>query len=152
MRNLCSARRLAMAAAMAAGLLGGPSSSLARDVCAGWGEHDYFEAATIADVRACLAAGADPGARTKDGETPLHMAASTGHADAIGALFKAGADPGARDRDGETPLHEAALFGNADAIGALLKAGADPGARDKDGFTPLHRATLRLSEQRSTGV
>ena len=140
MWSLRSARRLGMAAAMAAGLLGGPSSGLARDVCAGWGEHDYFEAAAIEDIRTCLAAGADPGARDDDGNTPLHWAAYGGHAEAVGALVKAGSDPAARDKYGNTPLHEAAYGGHAEAVGALVKAGADPGARDSYGLTPLHEA------------
>ena len=54
MRSLRSARRVVMAAATAAGLLGGPSSGLAREVCAGWGERGYFEAAAIGDIRTCL--------------------------------------------------------------------------------------------------
>ncbi len=139
-RSLRSARRVVMAAATAAGLLGGPSSGLARDVCAGWGERGYFEAATIGDIRTCLTAGADPGARTKNGHTRLHSAAFSGHAAAIGALLAAGADLGARDKFLDyTPLHEAAREGHAAAIGALLDAGADPGARGKLlGNTPLH--------------
>ena len=101
-RSLRSARCLGMVAATAAGLPGGPSSGLARDVCAGWGEQDYFEAAAIGDIRTCLTAGADPGARDENGTTPLHWAAASGDAAAIGALLDAGADASARDKSGET--------------------------------------------------
>ena len=134
-RSLRSARRVVMAAATAAGLLGGPSSGLARDVCA-WGEGG-FEAAAIEEIRKCLAAGADPGARGKlFGRTPLHEAAYSGHVEAIGALLDdERTDLRARDRNGDTPVHEAAYSGHVEAIGALLDAGADPGARNKYGDT-----------------
>ena len=79
--------------------------------------------------------GADPGARDRNGVTPLRAAASSGDVEAIGALLDAGADPGAGDKKGYTPLHRAARWGHAAAIGALLDAGADPGARDRNGKT-----------------
>ena len=51
----------------------------------------------------CIAAGADPNARDRDGDTPLHMAAVGGNAETVAALVKAGADPKARDGDGRLP-------------------------------------------------
>ncbi len=54
-----------------------------------------------------LLAGADPNARTKAGETPMHRAASSRNENAstgIALLVSAGADPNALDKYGETPL------------------------------------------------
>ena len=58
-----------------------------------------FEAAwrgTASEVKAALSAGANPGARDKRGETPLHKAARKSNPSAITALIEGGADPGAR--------------------------------------------------------
>ena len=86
-------------------------------------------------VAALLAAGADPKAYDKNGETPLHVAARWSSLDAIEALIAAGADANARDESGKTPLHTA--VGSA-VVAALLAAGADANARDEGGKTPLH--------------
>ncbi len=40
--------------------------------CANWNSWDFFKTASAADARACLRAGADPGARSGSGWTPLH--------------------------------------------------------------------------------
>ena len=66
-----------------------------------------FEAAesgTASEVKAALAAGADPGARDEDGWTPLHRAAVRNNPSVIKALIEGGEDPGARDYDGFTPF------------------------------------------------
>ena len=90
-------------------------------------------------VRALLAGGADADARSKDGSTPLHVAAFSGDAAAIRALLTGGANVNARDEDGFTSLHGVAVWGDsAAAVRALLAGGANVNARSKDGFTPLH--------------
>ena len=105
---------------------------------------DLFEAAesgTASEVKAALAAGADPGARTEDSldETPLHWAARYNNPSVITVLIEAGADPGARNYAGFTPLHQATCCNdNPSVITALIEGGADPGARNEDGATPLH--------------
>ena len=43
--------------------------------CEQWNTEEFFRTATVEDVTACLAAGADVAARTEDGHTPLHQAA-----------------------------------------------------------------------------
>ena len=66
-----------------------------------------FEAAesgTASEVKAALAAGADPGARDEDGWTPLHRTAVRNNPSVIKALIEGGEDPGARDYDGFTPF------------------------------------------------
>ena len=105
---------------------------------------DLFEAAKggiASEVKAALAAGADPGARKEAGWTPLHAAARNPNPSVIAALIEAGAGPGARNEKGRTPLHVAAVWNvNPAVITALIEAGADPGARTEGGATPLHSA------------
>ena len=89
---------------------------------------------------ALLNAGADPKARDKDDNTPLHGAAASGTPETVMALLNAGAEIEARNEDGDTPLHRAARWSNPEMVMALLNAGADPGARDKDGKQPADLA------------
>ena len=119
--------------AITAGMAACLTLSCAQPDCA-----DFFGTASAADVRACLLAGADPGAKAEGGETPLHIAAQEGHAGAIAALLDGGSDPDARLESGDTPLHRAAGQGHGAAIAALLDAGADPKAR-ASGLTPFDR-------------
>ena len=94
---------------------------------------DLFAAAkggTASEVRAALSAGADPGARDENNNTPLHLAAGNNPAaSVIVMLIEGGADPGASDEGGATPLHgAAALNPNPSVIVALIEGGADPHA------------------------
>ena len=119
-------------------------SVLAPVTCEEWNTEAYFEAVTVEDVTACLAAGADVAARTDAGHTPLHHAASVNEDPAvIEALVAAGADLETRNTNdvGATALGYAA-FGNANpaVLEALLAAGADPTVRTDDGLTLLHLA------------
>lgn len=105
-------------------------------------------------IRSLLQAGAEVDARTRLGETPLHIAAgSVRNSAVITTLIQAGADVHARDRFRNTPLHKAAENGTPASVRALLQAGADPHARtrrfgegigiglsSRGGPTPLHSA------------
>ncbi|MBC6412138.1 MAG: ankyrin repeat domain-containing protein, partial [Hyphomonadaceae bacterium] len=117
-------------------------------------------------IAALIESGADMQARTRDGFTPLHLAARYGTAETVATLVKAGTDTkitqvipffrpvaaffgagakvNGRDKYGRTPLHEAARYGTAEAVTALVKAGAKVNAREeKYGQTPLHRAAWK---------
>ncbi len=105
-------------------------------------------------ISALLKAGADVNARSKDGTTPLHIAAANNSAaEAVSLLLKAGANANTRNRDGRTPLHSCA-YGEAAApvVEALLKAGADANARDAEGVTPLFFTVADASKRSVTAL
>ena len=110
--------------------------------CEEWNTREFFESATLAEVRVCLEAGWRVDARGERGGTPLHFAACcTDNPTVITALVEAGAWVNASAMDGGTPLHYAARFNpNPAVITALAAAGADASARDEYGDTPLHSA------------
>ncbi|MGW8283955.1 MAG: ankyrin repeat domain-containing protein, partial [Gemmatimonadota bacterium] len=78
-------------------------------------------------------------ARTTDGSgrTPLHYAASRGHAAVAGLLLDSGADIDATEEDGETPLHFAAWRSETGTGALLIERGADLEIRNHWGRTPL---------------
>jgi uncharacterized protein len=86
--------------------------------------------------------GLDPGARSADGFTALHLAAFFGGAATVRALLAAGADADADDANPfkVRPLHSAVAVRDHDATRALLEAGANPDVRQQGGYTPLHSA------------
>ena len=90
-------------------------------------------------VRALLKAGADVKAVTTSGATPLHFAAQSGDADAVGAMLDKGANANARETEwGQTPLIFAAEYDRPAAIKVLLKHGADPS---------IHTTVMNLTEE-----
>jgi ankyrin repeat protein len=93
---------------------------------AGDAKRDFAEV-----VNQLVAAGADPNARDKERNTPLH---DSSNADVALALVKAGADPNARNARGETPLFNEFW---TDVKIVLIRAGADVTARDLEGRTAL---------------
>ena len=77
--------------------------------------------------------------------TPMHVAASRGHADILSLLLDHGAKVDMRDRSGRTPLYRASEYGHLKAGQVLLDRGADIKARShKSDFfwTPLFHAVL----------
>jgi uncharacterized protein len=99
-----------------------------------------LEAAGLGDLDAL--AGADLSARTRDGFTPLHLAAYFGGAAAVRAILAAGESP---DADAVNtfkvrPIHSATASRDHDSVRALLEAGADPNVQQQGGYTPLHTA------------
>lgn len=75
----------------------------------------HFAAANgrMPQLRALLAAGAQPGARNCYGTTPLHLAALSGAREAALALLAAGAAIDAANNGGWTPLQYAIRGGEA---------------------------------------
>ncbi|XP_012589318.1 PREDICTED: ankyrin repeat and SOCS box protein 10 [Condylura cristata] len=69
--------------------------------------------------------------------TPLHVAASRGHAEVLQLLLRRRARPDSAP-GGHTALHEACAGGHAACVRVLLAAGADPNIPDQDGKRPLH--------------
>ena len=78
----------------------------------------------IAEVRALMASGVEPGSADYDGRTPLHLAAAEGQAEVVRYLLAAGADPRPVDRWGGTPLSDAESNGHTE-IAALLRQHAE---------------------------
>jgi ankyrin repeat protein len=94
-------------------------------------ERDDIELAEV-----LLRAGARATARTREGVTPLQLAALNGSARMIDRLIKAGADPKAPlSASGDTALMLAARTGKADALRVLLESGVDVNAAEGWGGT-----------------
>jgi ankyrin repeat protein len=81
-------------------------------------------------------------ASSRDGYTPLRMAAVAGHVEAAMLLLRKGAGVNARDKFEATPLHYAAITGNPEMAVLLLSHGADVNARNIYGVTPLQTAQI----------
>ena len=120
----------------------GMTEAQAAPDCGKWNTKEYFKAATVESVTACLAAGADLMARDFVKRIPLHKAAEYNDNPAvIEALIKAGADLAALTNNKRTPLHLAAAYNENPAVTeALIKAGADLAALTNSKRTPLHYA------------
>lgn len=95
-------------------------------------EQSMFPEPTIIDLM--IASGADPDARSPEGETLLHL---TGDPEAIRKLLSHGADINALDRRGYTPMMGHAPYPETgpDAIYTLFAEGADPHVHGLDGKT-----------------
>ena len=101
---------------------------------------------------ACLAAGADLGAKDEDGNTALGHAAMAGKKAEFEALIKAGADETVRNKHGHTLLMLAAARGHADIVDAVLARAADidaKGARWRDRLEPGREGLSRRAGSRS---
>nr|WP_315100332.1 ankyrin repeat domain-containing protein [uncultured Fretibacterium sp.] len=98
-----------------------------------------------------IKAGADVNAQSKDGRTPLMLAAVRGQEVVLSELLRAGAQVDAQDTWGATPLIYAAYHKkksfqterNPMTLVLLLRAGADVNAQTKDGVTALMAAIDR---------
>ena len=115
-------------------------ASQATAECGNLCKDEWWETATITDLKTELNAGVDIMARDSEGATPLHSASIYGSNEIIQTLLALGADISARNECDSTPLHFAASRGTVETIQALLDGGADIMALEADGWTPLHRA------------
>jgi ankyrin repeat protein len=110
--------------------------------------HDAARIGSGKDVSTLLKAQpAARDARTAQGSTPLHLAATNPDLTALKALLAAGADPNARDAEGATPLHMAAYTQNAKHAQLLLEAGADPMAKTNAGRDPTSMARKAMANE-----
>jgi ankyrin repeat protein len=83
-----------------------------------------------------LTAGARVSARTREGVTPLRLAAINGSARMLGRLIRSGADPNAPlTTAGDTALMLASRTGQTGAMRVLLEARADVNAKESWGGT-----------------
>lgn len=99
------------------------------------------QARSIEIVTKLLAAGANVRARTKNGNTALHLAVNFEDTDIARLLIDNQADVTLRGEADWTPLHMAGWLGDVDAGKLLLTAGADATAQATDRhYTPLHLA------------
>jgi len=73
----------------------------------------------------------------KTGWTPLHYAASGGHAALISLLLENSAYIDAESPNGSTPLMMAAMYGTEASVKLLLQEGADPKLKNQQGLTAL---------------
>ena len=101
--------------------------------------HWAVERDDIEMVDLLIGAGGRVAARTREGVTPLQLAATNGSAAMIGRLIRAGADPNASlTPSGDTALMMAARTGNVDSVRALVEAGGSVNAKEAwGGTTPL---------------
>ena len=90
--------------------------------------------------RALRRLGLDFGDWTRDGETPLHLAASVNARGAVAELLSGGADVHAKTVFDWTPLHYAVWADARDAAEVLLAHNANVEAMAAGGWTPLHLA------------
>ena len=95
--------------------------------------------------------GVDKEAKAVSGETPLHLAAFSGHVEAIKALVQLGANKEAKNVNGRTPLHAAAFNGHVEAIKALEQLGAQIDAQAANGETPL-KLSIRMGHHQAAQV
>jgi ankyrin repeat protein len=89
---------------------------------------------------------------SRDGWTPLHLAAHFGHINAVRWLLGAGADVLARSRNDlvNQPLHAAAAGqASVELLTLLLDAGAEVNARQRGGFTAI-QATAQNGDLAAT--
>jgi len=90
---------------------------------------DATKRGDVRAVRSHLAAGVDPDARDRYGQTGLMLAAYGGHGDVATALIAAGARLDVTAKYGLTALMLAIVGGHVEMARALIRAGADVSPR-----------------------
>ena len=109
---------------------------------------DVFESAALGDLNALTAALRENSelvnAYSRDGFTPLGLAAFFGRSEMVRALVRLGARVNAPSRNSfkVAPLHSAVASRDVESVRALLEAGADTAARQQKAVTALHGAAM----------
>ncbi|KAL3968178.1 endophilin-A [Sarotherodon galilaeus] len=93
-----------------------------------------------------LRKGANVNEKTKDLQTPLHMASEKAHNDVIEVLVKHEAKVNAVDHLGQTALHRAARCGHLQTCRLLLTAGCDPLLTSLQGLSPSQLGNESVQE------
>jgi ankyrin repeat protein len=113
----------------------------------GFPEIDNGHLEALGIVRLLLHHQADPSAKDKDGNTPLHSAAGAGDNHTVALLLEQGADVSAKNIPGHSPLHWAvgqfddeAWVGHLDVALLVLEKGVDISTKDNVGNTSMHFA------------
>ncbi|MGN0821159.1 MAG: ankyrin repeat domain-containing protein [Akkermansia sp.] len=94
----------------------------------------------VSMTRLMLTLGAASETKTKNGSTPLILAASKGHEDVVRLLLEEGADIEAKNKYGNTPLILAASRDREDVVRLLLERGAQVCTKNNQGLTAYDRA------------
>mgnify|MGYP001006326205 CR=1 FL=1 len=81
--------------------------------------------------------GADPNARDRYGDTPLHTAVSMDNHEAVKLLISRKASATAKNSRGDTPFHTAVRIENSKSLDLLIKARTGINDKNNDGDTPL---------------
>ena len=84
--------------------------------------------------------------QTKDGNTPLSMAAVTGNVPVLKQLLHAGCNLNLAENNGATPLHIAAYQGHVAVTAHLISARCNIDQKSKDGSTPFNYSTSQGHE------
>ena len=106
--------------------------------------HDAAKTGDLTSVRVLLEKQpALINAKNKDGQTPLHIAATNGRKEVVELLLEKGADVNAKDNYEGTPLHWAAYYGHKEVAELLLSKGAAINAKERKGWTPIHYAVWK---------
>ncbi|XP_048581815.1 serine/threonine-protein phosphatase 6 regulatory ankyrin repeat subunit C isoform X3 [Nematostella vectensis] len=83
---------------------------------------------------------ADINARSKDGNTLLHLACLGGHSETCTSIMKRGVPLRMPNKNGSLCIHNAAKKGHVTVVKALLEKGVPIDAKNKENMTPLHMA------------
>lgn len=83
---------------------------------------------------------ANVNARTKDGNTLMHIASVSGFPETTMTFLRKGVPMNMPNKQGALCLHSAAKCGHDNVIKALLELGQNPDMRTKDDYTALHVA------------
>ena len=112
-------------------------------------EEDYKHAifkGNLDKIKKHIGSGMDVNAISKDGISPLFVAAAKGDAEFFKQLLDKGADIKHKGKQGSDVLIAASFGANESIIRLLLDKGFDVNTKGREGFTPLHLALLKKNE------
>jgi len=91
-------------------------------------------------VEQLIAARCNVDLQTKDGDTPLFVAAIKGASSVTRLLIAARCNMNLRTEDGFAPIHFAAIMGHTAIAQQLITAGCDVDLQSNNGTAPIHSA------------